>query len=122
MKSYLFFMKLFLIFMIFLLSIPIVFAENITWGNISIQIPNITLPRTPNITWNQTKWNQTERIDVLEILRDLGITDLLEQRLKKVYEVVVDALVESIAQTLKELLPNIVEILITGNVTNRTSK
>jgi len=96
--------------MIFLLSVPIVLAQNITIP----KIPNITIP-------NITVWNQTRTIDVFKILRSISIPDIVKERLRKIYDIIIDALVESIAQTLKVLLPDLIQLLIEGNITNKTN-
>jgi len=111
-------MKIFLIFMVFLLSIQIALAQNITWGNITIRIPNITVPRLPNVT---ITWNETERVDVLELLKSIKIPELIKERLKRLYEIVINAVAETIGKTLMDVARLLIKGNVTENETNITS-
>ena len=108
-KFNLFFMKIILIFIIFLLLVPMVMAQKIIIPNITIRIPNINQTRFYNLTvLNQTR--------VSEIIKVLGVNfyDLLKERLNRVVDYVLNRIAENIANS----IPHIIEILLKGNTTN----
>jgi hypothetical protein len=103
-------MKAVLIFMVFLLLSPIAMADNTTIPNITIKIPNFNHTKLFNITI----LNTTRISDVLEIF-GANIYDILQDRINKAVGYLLNRIMENIARTVNESIPEIVNILIKGN-------
>ena len=105
-------MKVFLIFMIFLLLSPIVMAQNITIPNIIIGVPSINKTKLFNVTiLNTTRIN-----DVLKVF-GINVYEILKERINKAIDYILNKIAENIARTITESLPEIIEILLKGNST-----
>ena len=110
-------MKAIIFLMIFLLLSPIVMAENlnITIPNITIKIPNFNHTKLFNITI----LNTTRISDVLEIF-GANIYEILQERVNKAVEYLLNRMIENVERSINESIPEIVDILIKGKTANET--